>query len=88
MLLFAIYTAAITSMDEKSCQEVMGESKNTLLTRYITATQHALIKAGFLNSLDLVVLQAFVLYLVSHCFLKASFSAATICQIRGIIRRS
>jgi hypothetical protein len=88
VLLFAIYTAAITSMAEKSCQEVMGESKNALLARYITATQHGLNKAGFLKSLDLVVLKAFVLYLVSHHCLKASFSAAIGRQRIGLIRRS
>jgi hypothetical protein len=63
-LLFAIYAAAVTSMKDDDFRSVMGEAKQMLLARYTTATQHALAAAGLLKSLNLVVLQAFAIYLV------------------------
>jgi hypothetical protein len=65
-LLFSIYAAAVASLDNAECESTMGESRATLLSRYTTATQQALIRIGFLKSSDLVVLQAFTLYLVSQ----------------------
>jgi hypothetical protein len=41
-----------------------GHDKQFLILRYETAVHKALVNAGFLNSQDFTVLQAFVLYLV------------------------
>jgi len=71
-LMFAIYAAAVNSLDNSECQSILGEPKSTLLARYFMATQQALIRAGFLKSSELVVLQAFTLFLVST-FLNDSF---------------
>jgi hypothetical protein len=65
-LMFAIYAAAVNSVDDTECESILGESKSRVLPRYFMATQHALIRAGFLYSSDLVVLQAFTLFLVSN----------------------
>lgn len=64
-LMFSIYATAVTSLSDSECESMMGESRSTLLARYSAGTQQALVKASFLKSSDLTVLQAFVLFLVS-----------------------
>jgi hypothetical protein len=64
-LLFAIYSNAAVSMREDACLTALNADRLTLVSRYTTASQYALQKAGFLRTSDLVVLQAFVLHLVS-----------------------
>ena len=64
-LLFAIYLGAVGSMTEQENLNTFGESKSTLLGRYKYAAQKALLNANYLKASDLMVLQAFVLYLVS-----------------------
>ncbi|KAI1497968.1 fungal-specific transcription factor domain-containing protein [Biscogniauxia marginata] len=63
-LLFSIYYAAITSMEEEEVKENFGAEKGQLIHRYRFATEQALAKANFLTSSELVVAQAFVLFLV------------------------
>lgn len=63
-LMFAIYTFAVTSLSTIECESMFGEAKSTLLAKYRLGTQQALVGAGFLRSSDLVILQAFVLFLV------------------------
>jgi hypothetical protein len=64
-LMFAIYAISVNSMDNRECETMLGESKQILLARFVKATERALIKASFLKSTDLVVLQALTLFLVS-----------------------
>jgi len=63
-LMFAIYFAAITSLTEDEVQSMFSEDRAILLGRYHNATQQALVNAGFMRAPELVVLQAFFLYLV------------------------
>ncbi|KAI0599072.1 fungal-specific transcription factor domain-containing protein [Biscogniauxia sp. FL1348] len=63
-LLFSIYYAAITSMEEEEVKVNFGAEKKQLINRYRFATEQALSKANFLTSSELVVAQAFVLFLV------------------------
>lgn len=72
-LMFGIYLMAITSMEEKEVQRLFNQSKQSLLTRFLSATQQALINASFMKVDDLIVLQAFVLYLVCQIFYINSF---------------
>lgn len=65
VLMFAIYTFATTSLPPDECQSSFGESKETLIRKFQFATKLALHRAGFLRSSQLVVLQAYMLYLVS-----------------------
>ncbi|KAJ0158109.1 putative transcriptional regulatory protein [Colletotrichum tanaceti] len=74
-LMFSIYYAAITSMeDEEACSQThtpmffvveknFGSKKEAMLSQYRFALEQALAKANFLNTSDMVVLQAFVLFL-------------------------
>ena len=68
-LLFAIYTTAICSLSSDECEIIMGEPKTKLFPRFLTATEQALSKASFLESSDLMLLQAFVLLLVFYIML-------------------
>lgn len=73
-LMFAIYFMAVTSMTDEETQLTFGNDKGQLLQRYYTACQQALVNGGFMRHTDLTLLQAFLLYLVSH-----SNSWAVIC---------
>jgi hypothetical protein len=63
--MFAVYSAAVMSVDEIDCREYLGESRKTLLSRYIAATEAALSRARFMSTTNIVVLQALVLHLLS-----------------------
>ncbi|KAF2703731.1 hypothetical protein K504DRAFT_391558 [Pleomassaria siparia CBS 279.74] len=64
-LLFAIYCISLSSLDETECSTIMGQPKAFSMQRFRSGAQHALINAGFLKTSDLMVLQAFVLFLIS-----------------------
>ena len=64
-LMFAIYLSAIQSMSAHECQDVMEEAKGVLVRRYHAAVRSALLRADFTSSLDLLLVQAFALYLLS-----------------------
>ncbi|KAI0425366.1 fungal-specific transcription factor domain-containing protein [Xylaria sp. FL1042] len=63
-LMFAIYLAAITSMEHDEVVTNFGAEKPQLIARYRFATEQALAKANCVTSSELVVLQAFVLFLI------------------------
>ncbi|KAI1424524.1 fungal-specific transcription factor domain-containing protein [Xylaria sp. FL1777] len=63
-LMFAIYFAAITSMEYDEVITNFGAEKQQLIARYRFATEQALAKANCVTSSELVVLQAFVLFLI------------------------
>ncbi|KAI0468508.1 fungal-specific transcription factor domain-containing protein [Xylaria cf. heliscus] len=63
-LMFAIYFAAITSMDEDEVVTNFASDKRQLLARYRFATEQALAKSNCVTTAELVVLQAFVLFLI------------------------
>jgi hypothetical protein len=64
LLMFSIYFATINSMEPEDVAHRFGADKGALLTHYENAVQRSLVRVGFLNTQDLTVLQAFVLYLV------------------------
>lgn len=64
-LMFAIYSCAITSLSAEECEELTGESRASLRLKYHKAAQQALIRVGLFKTLDILVLQAAVLFLVS-----------------------
>ncbi|KAI0521538.1 fungal-specific transcription factor domain-containing protein [Xylaria bambusicola] len=63
-LMFSIYLAAITSMEQDEVVTNFGAEKTQLLARYRFATEQALAKANCITTSELVVLQAFVLFLI------------------------
>ena len=64
-LMLAIYLSAIQSMSTDECQSIMGEKKGVLIRKYHLAVRSALLKANFTSSLDILLVQAFTLYLLS-----------------------
>lgn len=63
-LMFAIYFAAVTSLTPDECLAQFGDHKQQLLDRYRFGTEQALIQANLLVSMEMVPLQALVIYLV------------------------
>ncbi|MCJ1389916.1 hypothetical protein MMC18_002773 [Xylographa bjoerkii] len=64
-LMFAIYLAAVTSVNPQRCQLLLQQDKDIAIQRYRFGAEQALASAGFLETNELMVLQAFTLFLVS-----------------------
>jgi len=62
---FAIYFAAVTTMSREECLNYFSEEKGGLVTRYKRSTEVALTRADFMNSMEVVTLQALTLYMVA-----------------------
>lgn len=73
-LFFAICFAAVVSMNEDQCQDLLGTSKIALWNKYRFATEQALARADFMNNSSLMVLQAFIFYLICVRFYDDSKS--------------
>lgn len=71
-LLFAVCLAAIMSIDDESVMLNFATPKPQLLSRYRLGTEQALGRANFLVTKDLVVVQAFVVYLTVLFYLGAN----------------
>lgn len=63
--MFGIYATATMSLTEEEVKTNFGEEKATLLSRYQSGCRQALLRAGFLRSSDMTILQGLLLYLVS-----------------------
>ncbi|KAI9654247.1 MAG: hypothetical protein M1821_006775 [Bathelium mastoideum] len=83
-LFFSLYYAAITSLSAADCLENFGEERNVLLERYQFAVQQALARANFLVTEEMVVVQAFALFLLC---LRRNDDARTIWTLTGLIVR-
>lgn len=64
-LVFAVYYSAVISMTPEQCASQLGDERDALLHRYRFAVEQALARAGFLNSQNLMLLQAAVLFLIA-----------------------
>ena len=64
-LMFAIYFAAVTSLSQEECLKLFHQDRERISTYYKYGVEAALANADFLNSMDIVPLQAFVIFLVS-----------------------
>lgn len=92
-LMFSIYFSAIQSLSEDGCWEAFGSPKSDLIDTYKFATEQALARAKFLETDELIVLQAFVIFLMSlrnHCSIRLMWSltalAVRLAQNAGIHR--
>lgn len=70
-LIFAIYFGAITSMHADEVVSMFGVGKAVMRGRYMVAVEQALANARFLQSEELMPLQACVLFNVRRSFRKA-----------------
>ncbi|KAF2795973.1 hypothetical protein K505DRAFT_301175 [Melanomma pulvis-pyrius CBS 109.77] len=62
-LMFSIYYAAITSMEEDDVMANFGSSKSNLNLKYRLGLEYALAKADFLDAPDIVLVQAFAIFI-------------------------
>ena len=83
-LLFAIYYGAVTSVSAADCLLMFGEEKGVLLSRYRFAVEQALARANFLTTEEIVVLQAFVIFLIC---LRRNSDARVIWTLTGLVVR-
>jgi hypothetical protein len=64
-LRFAIYYAATTTLTAEQCMRQIGEERSALLIKYRSSIELALVRADFVNTVELSTLQALVIFLVS-----------------------
>jgi hypothetical protein len=83
-LLFVIYYGAVTSTTAEDCLERWGEDRTTLLSRYRVGLEQGLARANFLYCDEIVVLQAFVTFLV---LLRRNDDARKIWTLTGLVVR-
>ena len=85
-LMFGLYLMAVTSMEENDVMRMFNESKQHVLTRYLSATQQALVNASFMRVDDAILLQAYVLYLVSTTLLPFVPCHMLMCILQFAVR--
>ncbi|KAL4935909.1 hypothetical protein BDV06DRAFT_206007 [Aspergillus oleicola] len=64
-LLFAIYYAAVISLESEECLRIFGTPRVSLLETYRFATEQATARADLLNTQNLILLQATVVFLTA-----------------------
>ncbi|GMF70128.1 unnamed protein product [Aspergillus oryzae] len=83
-LMFGIYLVAVLSLTDEEVEATFNEGKAVLLSRYHQGTQQALINAGFMRSNELMVLQAYFLYL--FCIVQYIDPRSLFCLIGIAVR--
>lgn len=64
-LMFSIYFAVVTSISDEDCLLMLGVERPATLRKYRFACEQAFARAGFLNTQDILVLQAMLLFLTA-----------------------
>lgn len=83
-LMFSIYYGAITSLQKHETKQIFGLDQETLLARYRFGVEQALARARFLDTEEIIVLQAFVLFLV---LLRKNDDARILWTLTGLVVR-
>lgn len=63
-VLFVVYFSAVSSLPSRSCEEQFGGKQAVLQRRYRRASENAFAKARLMETDNILVLQAFLIYLV------------------------
>lgn len=63
VMMFTIYYAVITSTSPTECQTILGLDRDDALKKYRFGVEQALARAGFLSTSEVLVVQAFTLFL-------------------------
>ncbi|KAF2711841.1 hypothetical protein K504DRAFT_465575 [Pleomassaria siparia CBS 279.74] len=83
-LMFAIYYGAVTSILDPECIEQWGEDRASLLQKYRFGLEQALARANFLYCDEMIILQAFVVFLI---LLRRNDDARKIWTLTGLVVR-
>ncbi|RDL36184.1 uncharacterized protein BP5553_06796 [Venustampulla echinocandica] len=65
---FSMYFAAVMSMTPEECLKNFSQDKDILLAQFQQSAEVALMRADFMDTTDIVTLQAFVLYIMTLRF--------------------
>ncbi|KAJ8098951.1 fungal-specific transcription factor domain-containing protein [Lipomyces tetrasporus] len=84
-LIVAISLAAVTSLAENEVMSAFGETKTDLLSRLTVATEQALSQANVLNTSDMSVIRAFLVYLESMAVTRGT---RAIWSLNGLLIRA
>lgn len=82
--MFAIYAAAVMSLDDDECRRRINGTRETLLSHYTSATKWALSRAKFMGTTSIVVLQALVLHIFS---VRNLYGPRTVWTLTGVAIR-
>ncbi|KAK4194527.1 fungal-specific transcription factor domain-containing protein [Triangularia verruculosa] len=83
-LMFAIYFAAVTSMEEPDVAGNLGSTKDELTRKFRTGFEHALAQTNFLGSPSLIVVQALLIFLL---LVRCNDSPRFVWMMTGIVIR-
>lgn len=83
-LLFSIHHFAVASLSEDECQNVFNHPQAELLDRLHAATRQALVNAHFMRTTELMVLQAYLLFLLA---VRTVYDSHTFWILTGIAVR-
>ncbi|KAL2832244.1 fungal-specific transcription factor domain-containing protein [Aspergillus pseudoustus] len=83
-VIFAIYFAAVTSMDPDTCTAQFGQDHTSLLQHYRFAAEQSLARANFLQTHSLTVLQATTVFLTC---LRGSGDASFVWTMTAAVHR-
>uniref|UniRef100_L2FXA6 Fungal specific transcription factor domain-containing protein n=1 Tax=Colletotrichum fructicola (strain Nara gc5) TaxID=1213859 RepID=L2FXA6_COLFN len=64
-LMFAVFSMSIVTLTEDECMAILGSSCNAAFRRFSTGVRQSLLRADFLKSHDITILQALVLHMMS-----------------------
>ena len=82
-LLFSIYYGAVCSLTPEQCQDQIGGEQEELANRFRCAVEQALARANFLSTTSIMVMQAFVLFLIC---LRSQDDTRMVWSLTGLIR--
>lgn len=83
-LMFAIYSCAVHSISNAECESITGDTKPVMLTKFQSAARQALVRAGLLRTSNILVLQAFTLFLLS---MHLRYDTHTLWTLTGVAIR-
>lgn len=63
-MMFSIYFAAVTSLSDEECMNKTGMERESALKKYRFAFEQSMARAGFLSTTELIILQAFAIFLI------------------------
>ncbi|KAH8811142.1 fungal-specific transcription factor domain-containing protein [Xylogone sp. PMI_703] len=80
-LMFAIYFSVVASLTAEECLEILGSDKDHLIHTYKFAMEKALAQARLMETEEMIVLQAFVIFLTSlrnHCSIRLMWTLTSL----------
>lgn len=84
-LLFAVYHFAASSISDEQCQKIFKQPQTEVFDRLHAAARQALVNAHFMRTTELMVLQAYLLFLLA---VRTEYDSHTFWILTGIAVRT